>query len=131
MKIMTKESVEQERLMQRLKDSITPISDDRSRFEAACENFRNVCGQIGTLIGQDFKGGYDDMEVVANFIYSLDLTTEQGKETAIRANSLVSAWSGANDFCIYEAKRIGLGQPDWWKDCWGITDSSSVETVES
>lgn len=122
MKIRSKETVEHERLMERLKESITPVSDDRTRFEAACENFRSVCAQIGQLIGKEFRGGYDDMASAADYIYSQDLTTEQGKENAIRANSLMAAWSGANDFCIYEGKRIGLGQPAWWKDCWGIRD---------
>ena len=122
MTIRSREVVENERLMQRLKDSITPVSDDRERFEAACENFRFVCSQIGKLIGKEFKGGYDDISSAAEYIYAQDLTTEQGKENVIRANSLMAAWSGANDFCIYEGKRIGLGQPDWWKDCWGITE---------
>ena len=124
--VKSKETVESERLLQRLKDSITPVSSDRTRFNAACENFRFVCSQIGDMIGKEFKGGYDDISTAAEYIYAQDLSTEQGKENAIRANSLMAAWSGANDFCIYEGKRIGLGQPDWWKECWRV-DESAVE----
>lgn len=37
--------------------------------------------------------------------------TLQGLQLAI-------AWSAANELCIYEGKKIGYNQPDWWYRCW-------------
>ena len=37
------------------------------------------------------------------------------------------AWSAANELCKYEGSKIGLGQPDWWYDCWRGTADQSVD----
>lgn len=82
---------------------------DRTDFEAACAQFRTVCAAIGTAIGDnDFRGGFDEM---AAFSEHPVFSTLDGVKLAI-------AWSAANDLCVYEGKKIGLGQPAWWYDCW-------------
>ena len=80
-------------------------------FDKACEYFRQICGEIGALMGvEDFKGGYEDMPV---FYAHESYKTDKGMQLAI-------AWSGCNDFCNHEAAKIGLGSPAWWYKCWGI-----------
>ena len=37
--------------------------------------------------------------------------TVEGLQLAIK-------WSAVNELCLYEAKKIGIGQPDWWYRCW-------------
>ena len=82
---------------------------DRTEFNAACAQFRAVCGQIGEAIGvQDFRGGFDEMSAFSAHPVS---DTLAGVKLAV-------AWSAANELCIYEAKKIGIGQPAWWYDCW-------------
>ena len=84
---------------------------DLTDFNNACQIFRDVCGQIGQLIGvEDFHGGYD--ELLANFDKS-ELNTEQGKILKEKLNL-------ANSLCIHEGKKVGLPAPDWFFKCWGI-----------
>ena len=84
---------------------------DTTEFDKACEYFRQICGEIGALMGvEDFKGGYEDMPV---FYAHESYKTDKGMQLAI-------AWSGCNDFCNHEAAKIGLGSPAWWYKCWGI-----------
>ena len=78
-------------------------------FNAACANFRQVCAEIGTLIGDsNFKGGFDEM---AGFQASEAAHSEAGIALAIR-------WIAADKLCTYEGGKVGLGQPEWWYKCW-------------
>lgn len=85
------------------------VTKDTADFEYACMYFRQICGEIGKLIGNnDFKGGYDDMTV----FYEHDAyKTDKGMQLAI-------AWSGCNDLCKYEAGKLGIDSPEWWYRCW-------------
>lgn len=86
---------------------------DTSAFDAACEQFKTVCGQIGTAIGDaDFKGGFDEY---AAFIQSSFAQANPGP-----AALLASMWSGANEYAKYEGAKLGYGQPAWWYKCWNI-----------
>lgn len=87
-------------------------SIDTTDFDTACSYFRQICGEIGVLMGvSDFKGGYDDMPV---FYAHESYKTDKGMQLAI-------AWSGCNDFCNHEASKLGMGSPDWWYKCWNIS----------
>lgn len=89
---------------------------DSSGFETACEYFRQICGEIGELIGDsEFKGGYDDMPI---FYAHKSYKTDKGVQLAI-------AWAGVNDLCKYEASKLGIGSPDWWHKCWEDKSNSS------
>ena len=82
---------------------------DNTDFNNACQMFRQICSQIGTLIeDENFKGGYDDM---LTFYNHEAYKTDKGVQLAI-------AWSGCNDLCKYEASKIGLDSPEWWYRCW-------------
>jgi len=82
---------------------------DRTDFDAACTMFRAVCTDIGALLGvEDFRGGFDEMQA---FQSSESFNTMPGMRLAIE-------WSAANELCKYEGAKIGLGQPQWWHECW-------------
>ena len=95
-------------------DESEPVG--RTAFEAACAQFRAVCAQIGEAIGDgDFKGGFDEMIKLQQApIYN----TIQGLQMA-------NAWSALNELCKYEGAKIGLGQPEWWRDCWRQIDAEA------
>ena len=80
-------------------------------FETACAYFRQICGEIGALMGeQNFRGGYEDMP---RFYAHPSYKTSEGL-------ALATAWGGCNDFCNHEAKKLGIGSPDWWHKCWQL-----------
>ena len=81
----------------------------RLELDAAYESFRNVCHAIGALIGDtNFRGGFDEMQV---FETSAQSMTMDGIALAIK-------WVAANEACTYLASKLGIGQPDWWYECW-------------
>ena len=87
---------------------------DRADFDAACLAFRVICHQIGAAIGvDDFRGGFDEMSAFSAHPVS---DTLAGVKLAV-------AWSAAKELCVYEGRKIGLGQPDWWYDCWKDTEA--------
>ena len=89
-----------------------PEPPDQSAFLEACERFRAVCADIGALLGvEDFRGGFDEMQT---FQASEMFNTMPGLRLAIE-------WSAANELCKYEGAKIGLGQPQWWYECWKVT----------
>lgn len=98
------------------------IEQDTTAFNTACGYFRQICGEIGTLMGvSDFRGGYDDMPV---FYVHESYKTDKGMQLAI-------AWSGCNDLCKYEASKLGIGSPDWWHRCWedNVEQSNSSSSI--
>lgn len=113
-KILSKETFEDVKLINKLKADYTPDTSTQviEEFEAACQNFRQVCAEIQQAIGvEDFKGGFDEMLVFQN---SPIAQTTEGLALAMR-------WSAANSLCTYIADRkLKIGQPAWWKRCWGI-----------
>lgn len=86
-----------------------PQEPDTTAFDAACQQFRTICAQIGAAIDQpDFKGGFDEMALFAQSpVYS-----------TIEGLKLAMSWSASNQLCKYEGQKLGLGQPDWWYHCW-------------
>ena len=82
---------------------------DRTDFDNACAMFRAVCSKIGAMLGvEDFRGGFDEMLI---FQQSETFKTLEGLHLAME-------WSAANELCKYEGAKIGLGQPQWWHECW-------------
>ena len=91
-----------------------PIPEpDRTDFDAACSQFRTVCAQIAEAADlPGFRGGFDEMvEFQQTAVYG----TVAGLQLAI-------AWSALNELCKYEGNKIGLGQPQWWYECWASED---------
>lgn len=82
---------------------------DRTALDAAYTNFRAVCSAIGTLIGNaDFKGGFDEISSFA------DSEAAQSQAGIILSLKLTFA----DKQCTYEAAKLGIGQPQWWNECW-------------
>jgi len=100
-----------------------PAPVDRTAFDAACEQFRAVCGQIAEAIGDpSFRGGFDEM-------YKLRESAIFG---TIEGLQLADAWNGVNELCKYEGHKIGLEQPKWWYDCWaGIVIPAASDGIET
>lgn len=90
-------------------------------FLSACAQFRAVCGQIQQAAQlESFTGGFDEMVA---FQQSEVYSTLPGIQLAI-------AWSAANDLCTYLASKLGIGQPEWWYDCWAqvTPEQATLET---
>ena len=80
-------------------------------FQAACEQFRALCAEIGEFIGDpEFKGGFDEYAEFAG--------SEAYRQDPVRGNALAIQWSALNELCKYKGARAGYGQPDWWYRCW-------------
>ena len=97
-------------------------SNRTASFRNACEKFRSVCAQIQQYFGfENFAGGFDEMELLAS----------NEKFLTMQGQALAQSWNAANQLCTYEAKKIGLDQPEWWYQCWSLTGSDSSETENS
>ena len=108
----TREQAQQEKLKMRLDALQTPAKTDNTEFLAACEQFRQVCDQIKAFAGlAEFYGGFDEaMEFLQCAAFAAD---------KVQGTYLFSLWQGADKAATYAAKQLGIGQPDWWYQCWG------------
>ena len=79
-------------------------------FDAACAKFRATCGKIGELLGMEFHGGYNEIEMYKD---TPELKTDAGKDLREDLNLY-------NSLCIHEGGKIGLPPPYWFYKCWGI-----------
>lgn len=116
LKILSREQFEDESFVAKLRSDYTADTSEQTRaeFEAACEAFRAVCREIETVTGiSGFRGGFDEMVA---FQKSEAASTQAGLALAIR-------WSAADRLCTYLAGKMKIGQPEWWKICWGINGS--------
>ena len=83
-----------------------------SSFNKACSNFREICAEIGEMIGDsEFKGGFDEIPLFYN---NSSYKTDKGMQLAI-------ALDGCKELCEYEAAKLGIGSPEWWYKCWNIS----------
>ena len=87
------------------------VETDYTAFNAACDQFRLVCTQIRQFTGiDDFRGGFNEFASLLN--------SAAFQANPVQGNTLALLWSGANEYCIYEGGKVGLGQPQWWYKCW-------------
>lgn len=90
-----------------------PEPIDTTDFDNACEQFRQVCRQIGEFIGNpNFKGGFDE--------YTIFINSPAVQQNPAQGSLLASAWAGVNEYAKYEGSKIGYDQPEWWYKCWNI-----------
>lgn len=88
---------------------IDPDKDVVEELNTAYADFRSICADIGRLIGNpDFTGGFDEMK---SFSESPASQTAEGIALSIK-------WIAADKLCTYLAGKLGIGQPDWWYQCW-------------
>jgi hypothetical protein len=83
----------------------------QQEFEAACAQFRQVCGMIKEFAGLDeFTGGFDEaMEFIQSEAFTANL---------VQGTYLFSLWQGADKAATYAGSKCGFGQPEWWYHCW-------------
>lgn len=79
-----------------------------AEFELACSEFRKICDEISKFIGSDFHGGLDEISK----LYTYD------RFNTVKGAALAVKWSAADKLCTYTASKLGIGQPDWFKQCW-------------
>lgn len=83
---------------------------DRQDYEMCLERFRDICKQVRDLTGiHDFRGGYDEWRAIAmdptwNTNAALLLLSRQCDAINLETN--------------YEASKLGIVSPNWWKECW-------------
>ncbi len=69
----------------------------RAEFEAACENFRSVCKEIGKLLNNpNFTGGFDEMSEFEN---SEAAQSNKGIILSVK-------WMAADKLCTYLASKL-------------------------
>ena len=102
----------------------TPDPEYERRYQeylVACGQFRTVCGMIKEFAGLDkFTGGFDE---AMDFIQSAPFMAN-----IVQGTYLFSLWQGADKAATYAADKIGLGQPEWWYDCWEQVINSQTPT---
>lgn len=83
---------------------------EREDYEQCLSRFRAVCMQVRQLIGvPDFRGGYDEWRKLAldpEWVNNSELTRLSRQCDAINLET------------NYEAGKLGIISPDWWKECW-------------
>ena len=63
-KIIRKETIDDMKIVDKLRADYKADDSEETiaEFEAACENFRAACKQIGDALGvEDFKGGFEEI----------------------------------------------------------------------
>ena len=91
-----------------------------SSFNKACSHFREICAEIGEMIGDsEFKGGFNEITLFYN---SSSYKTDKGMQLAI-------ALDGCKELCEYEATKLGIGSPEWWYKCWNISTDGGGELI--
>ena len=89
-----------------------PVIDNSEKIaelNTAYSAFRSICAEIGTLLGvENFTGGFDEMTAFEN---NEAAATPEGIALSIK-------WIAADKLCTYLASKLGIGQPDWWYQCW-------------
>jgi len=87
---------------------------------AAWKQFRKAVYALQAFLHDPtFMGSFDEDDKVRESPY-----TKADKLTALE---LTEEWHGANDKAVYRSKLIGLGQPDWYFECWKHTDEDDPE----
>ena len=85
-------------------------STDKTGYTLALSLFKQVCMDVRQLLGMpNFRGGFDEWAALA-----MDSTLSQNTELQI----LARRGEALNALITYEAKKLGIVPPNWWKECW-------------
>ena len=103
-------SMANERRVRQIVNASRATTTNRTKFEAACKDFRDICMQIREAIaGPSFKGSYDQiLEVQKNNPRAMDRDIL----------TLFENLRACNDVCKYEGEKLGYRGSEWWKACW-------------
>ena len=83
---------------------------DRSVYERCLAIYRQICMDVRQLLNlPTFRGGFDEWAVLA-------------MDDSLAANTQLQILSrrgeALNELITYEAKKLGIVPPNWWKECW-------------
>jgi len=123
-KVILAKDVPEKTKQDKLAALITPLSKDSSKLlEVFDTYFKPVCQDIKNFLEVDeFKGGFDEMQLLNKYILSLDYSTAEGKQKTAEAHTLAIRWEAADALCNYEASKLRLDPGEWWKMCWNKDD---------
>ena len=92
-------------------------STDRTGYMMALSLYRKVCMDVRQLLSMpEFRGGFEEWAALV-----MDNTLSKNTELQI----LARRGEALNGLITYEAKKLGIVPPDWWKECWA--DELDVE----
>jgi len=119
-RIISKAELQEQIASQRFDGEVTPQSTDTADLIAAFNNyFKPACQSIGAMISvEDFRGGFDEMPLLYQYILSIDKTTEEGKRKLLDAHTEAIRWEAANASCVHESDKLRWKPSRWWKFCW-------------
>lgn len=83
---------------------------DRSVYERCLAIYRQICMDIRQLLNlPTFRGGFDEWAAIA-----MDDSLADNSQLQI----LSRRGESINALITYEAKKLGIVPPNWWKECW-------------
>ena len=83
---------------------------DRTTYEKCLGLYRQLCMDVRSLLNlPTFRGGFDEWVQLA-----MDDSLSDNRQLDI----LARRGSSLNELITYEAKKLGIVPPDWWKECW-------------
>lgn len=95
---------------------------DRTKFEAACKEFRKLVEEIkllAALVGQDysnFRGGYLEIAMMQN---PFDTAKHPDQlDQWIAFESLIRRLLAIDQECKYQGSKLGYAGDEWFEDCW-------------
>ena len=101
-------------------------STDRTGYTMALSLFRKVCMDVRQLLGiPKFRGGFEEWAALV-----MDNTLSKNTELQI----LARRGEALNALITYEAKKLGIVPPNWWKECWAYeldAEASKHPTTDS
>ena len=90
---------------------------DRSVYEKCLAIYRQICMDVRQLLNlPTFRGGFDEWAVL---VMNDSLATNPQLQILSRRGEAL------NELITYEAKKLGIVPPNWWKECWA--DELDVE----
>ena len=94
--------------MQILANPVTSI--DRTGYNAALALFKQVCMEVRQLLNlPTFRGGFDEWAALA---------MDDQLSALPQLQILARRGEALNELITYEAKKLGIVPPMWWKECW-------------
>lgn len=134
MRIISQEAFEVQQKEEMVVEACTPVTTDTSDLIDAFDNsFVPACTDIAIAIGDEtFRGSFDDMVKLYQYILGIDVSTEYGKGKMFQAIILAIRWQAADALCNHESEKLGWKKPKWFVDMWKrYDDNQAAAQVES
>lgn len=101
------------------------MKTDPADLLAAFNNyFKPACDDIAKMIDvESFKGGFDEMPLLYQYILGIDTSTDEGKKKMLKAHTLAIRWEAADAYCKHESEKLRWKPAEWWKFCWAQAEA--------